>query len=507
MASQEAAVVQEKLESQAKEAQDYVGGGHDKGTVVATQVVVPSKVGEKADEEIRFLKNELSKYKAHLKDCEEAFQLANHETEKANEVTREYKHKVEDLEKEKAELQKTVQTAGEKAAQLELQLNEAEDRYKNKVADLEAKLKTDEKSNINLKEEHDRLRVTIRDREAELRRLDEEINKEEERLKRKLVEKNIAVEELSSKAEHFESRAIPAEKKVSQLDSHAKEMSAKAAGMEADLSHYREETEHKGATIAEFQEELRNAVERANRLGAALREQEEKAATAEKKAAAAEVEAEKLRQKSTEEAALAITMAERIDALEKLLEAAKETKKEGVEQRDMAEPQAEEPKPSPGLFSTIAGLKSRVWGAAPESPETVEVEEAVEADNSAAEKLKGETDQSLQTSAQRLADVEEKMQSLRVERDEAVASADSSRVASLETALGEKDEHIANLENQLQDVTMKVEKHQSAIKGREEDLVRKAEKAHQLQEEVVDAEEQNLKDGEEEFAETSTYLA
>lgn len=51
---QEAAIVKEKLESQAKEAQDYVGGGHDKGTVVATQVVVPSKVGEKADEVIDF---------------------------------------------------------------------------------------------------------------------------------------------------------------------------------------------------------------------------------------------------------------------------------------------------------------------------------------------------------------------------------------------------------------------------------------------------------------------
>lgn len=308
-------------------------------------------------------------------------------------------------------------------------------------------------------------------------------------------------------AEHFESRAIPAEKKVSQLDSHAKEMSAKAAGMEADLLHYREEAEHKGATIAEFQEELRNAVERANRLGAALRKQEEKAATAEKKAAEAEVEVEKLRQKSTEEAGLAITMAERIDALEKLLEAAKETKKEAIEQRDMVEPEDEEPKPSAGLFSTIAGLKSRVWGAAPESAETEEVEEEIEADNSAVDELKGETDQSLQTSAQRLADVEEKMRSLRVERDEAVASADSSRVASLETALGKKDEHITNLKNQLQDVTMKVEKHQSAIKGREENLVRKAEKAHRLQEEVVDAEQQNLKDGEEVFTETSTYLA
>ena len=53
MASQEDAAVQrakESLESQAKEVQDHVGGGHDKSSVVAAQVVVPSKLGEKADE-------------------------------------------------------------------------------------------------------------------------------------------------------------------------------------------------------------------------------------------------------------------------------------------------------------------------------------------------------------------------------------------------------------------------------------------------------------------------
>ena len=53
MASQEAAAVQrakESLESQAKEAQDRVGGGNDKSSVVSAQVVVPSKLGEKADE-------------------------------------------------------------------------------------------------------------------------------------------------------------------------------------------------------------------------------------------------------------------------------------------------------------------------------------------------------------------------------------------------------------------------------------------------------------------------
>lgn len=42
--------MKESLESQAKEVQDYVGGGHDKSSVITTQVVVPSHVGEKADE-------------------------------------------------------------------------------------------------------------------------------------------------------------------------------------------------------------------------------------------------------------------------------------------------------------------------------------------------------------------------------------------------------------------------------------------------------------------------
>jgi hypothetical protein len=43
-----------------------------------------------------------------LKDCEEAFQFANHETEKSNKVAREAKQKLQEHEKANAELKESV---------------------------------------------------------------------------------------------------------------------------------------------------------------------------------------------------------------------------------------------------------------------------------------------------------------------------------------------------------------------------------------------------------------
>jgi chromosome segregation ATPase len=77
------------------------------------------------------------------------------------------------------------------------------------------------------------------------------------------------------------------------------------------------------------------------------------------------------------------------------------------------------------------------------------------------------------------------------------------RIADLEKELREAEEHISGLEGQLQEVGVKVEEHKSAIRGREDEAIKKAEKARELQEEVVDAE----KDMKEEFVETSTTLA
>ena len=153
-------------------------------------------------QEIRFLKNENSKLRVQLKDCEDAFQLANHETEKSNKVARDAKQRIQELEKENEDLRKNVQAAGAKAADLELKLKNAEDRYEGAqttIKELEAKLKSDGKSKAALNADLDRLKATVHDRELRLRSLDEEIAKKEESLKRKLVEKNIAVEEISSK--------------------------------------------------------------------------------------------------------------------------------------------------------------------------------------------------------------------------------------------------------------------------------------------------------------------
>jgi hypothetical protein len=54
------------------------------------------------------LKNENSKLRVQLKDCEEAFQFANHETEKSNKVAREAKQKLQEHEKANAELKESV---------------------------------------------------------------------------------------------------------------------------------------------------------------------------------------------------------------------------------------------------------------------------------------------------------------------------------------------------------------------------------------------------------------
>lgn len=511
MASQEAAAVEGSLESRAKEVQDYGGGGRGKSSVVNEQVDVPSEGGEKADEEIRFLKNENSKLRVQLKDCEEAFQLANHETEKSNKVGRERKQKIEVLEKENEELKKNVQAVGEKVAKLELKLRDSEDRNKSVIKELEAKVKRDEQSKAALSGDIDRLKPTIHDREVQLRSLDEEIATKEKTLKRRLLEKNIAVEELSSKAEHFESRAIPAEKKASELDSKAVDLSAKASGVEADLSHERAVNEQKEASIAEYQEEIHSAVKRANRIGAALRAEEEKADAVkaeaeeqrsrfEERAITAEEEAGKLRKKSDEDAAHARVLAERIDALEKMITATKDHSmesnkvlegegEEGAEERSITETEANDLNTQRGgLLSTIVDLKSKMFGAASKAEErdaeaktkTEQAEEtgealdavkdeAGEADTAATEELKqtdsklGEMDQSLQSSGQRLADLGEKLTTLREERDEAVATAEkvedlNARNTSLETELQHREQHIVKLENQLQEVGVKIEK-------------------------------------------------
>lgn len=284
-------------------------------------------------------------------------------------------------------------------------------------------------------------------------------------------------------------------------------MSAEAAGVEADLSHLKEVNEHKEASIAEYQEELRNAVTRANRMGAALRTEEEKMAALkaeaeeqrmklEERAVAAEAEAEELRKKSAEDSAHARVLAERIGALENMITATKdhsmETRKameaklkeeaeevsSQAEERSIAMTQANEMKTEKGgLLSTIADLKSKMFGVTAKveekdaeakakaeeaekakteasklqsavksvSEQAVEEEKtkenleselegvkvkANEADSVTAElkqkesKLK-EMDQGLQSSGQRLTDLGERLSTLRRERDEAVASADS----------------------------------------------------------------------------------
>ena len=291
-------------------------------------------------------------------------------------------------------------------------------------------------------------------------------------------------------AEHFESRAIPAEKKISELDSKARDLSAEAEGVEADLSHQLEVNDQKDAaiadkdsTITEYQEELRNAVTRANRMGAALRTEEEKMAAVkeeaeeqkkklEERVAAAEAEAEELRKKSDADSAHARVLAERIGALEEMITATKdhsmETKRKmevkvkeeenevraEAEERNIALTQANEMKSETGgLFSTIADLKSKVFGATSKAEEKdaeakAKAEEAEKAKNEASnlesavkseeetkenlaseleqkESKLGEMDHGLQSSGQRLADLGEKLSSLRRERDEALASADS----------------------------------------------------------------------------------
>lgn len=353
---------------------------------------------------------------------------------------------------------------------------------------------------------------------------------------------------LPLQAEHFKSRAIPAEEKASQLDAEARELSAKATGVEADLSHQRDVNKHKEASIAEYQEELRNAVTRANRMGAALRTEEEKVAAAkaeaeeqrmkfEERVVAAESEAETLRKKSDEDAAHARELAERIDALRMLIttddhsmetkntmesevKGAKEVQSE-AEDRSVAGTEDNELKTKTGgLLSTIVDLKSKMFGAASKAEakdaeanaKTEEAEETKETLESELDDVNDKADRGLQSSGQSLADLGEKLSTLRAERDEAVASAArveelDARTASLESELRDKDEHIVNLEKQLQEVGVKIEKHQSAVKDREEDAVQKAKKVHRLQEEVVGMEEQNLKEGEDEFAEAPTILA
>jgi len=67
-----------------------------------------------------------------LKDCEEAFQLANREIEKANKVTTERKQKIDVLEKENVEMKRNVH-ADEKAAKLEFILKNVEERNKSAI--------------------------------------------------------------------------------------------------------------------------------------------------------------------------------------------------------------------------------------------------------------------------------------------------------------------------------------------------------------------------------------
>ncbi len=73
-----------------------------------------------------------------------------------------------------------------------------------------------------------------------------------------------------------------------------------------------------------------------------------------------------------------------------------------------------------------------------------------------------------------------------------------SKISELESEVESLTERNSDLEEQLRKVGVKVEEHKSAIRGREETAVKKAQKAKELQEEVQETEE-DIQDSDKEF--------
>lgn len=80
---------------------------------------------------VSFLESENAKLQKSLEHCEEALEIANQETDKANKSSREAQSKI-------AELESSLQAAGSRAADLEIQLKNAEE----KLAEVEEKIRT-----------------------------------------------------------------------------------------------------------------------------------------------------------------------------------------------------------------------------------------------------------------------------------------------------------------------------------------------------------------------------
>lgn len=79
------------------------------------------------------------------------------------------------------------------------------------------------------------------------------------------------------------------------------------------------------------------------------------------------------------------------------------------------------------------------------------------------------------------------------------------KITELETELQNSHDRVADLEEQLRTVGGKIEEHKSVVKGREEEAIQKAEKAQELQQEVVETEEANLKESEEIQSKSSSW--
>lgn len=79
------------------------------------------------------------------------------------------------------------------------------------------------------------------------------------------------------------------------------------------------------------------------------------------------------------------------------------------------------------------------------------------------------------------------------------------KITELETEIQNSHDRVAALEEQLKTVGVKIEEHKGVVKGREEEAIQKAEKAQELQQEVVETEEANLKASEEVESKSSSW--
>ncbi len=93
--------------------------------------------------------------------------------------------------------------------------------------------------------------------------------------------------------------------------------------------------------------------------------------------------------------------------------------------------------------------------------------------------------------------------------DELFNSVSFCRVKALESKISELESEVesltgrnSDLEEQLRKLGGKVEEHKSAIRGREETAVKKAQKAKELQEDVQ-ATEENIQDSDKEFVKSA----